>query len=198
MKKRLYYLALGIIVFLISYSIGAKVNIEKEQSSSIKEQFETKIEGIDEFGIFQNNVLIALSMFIPGIGVGVGIFSGFGTGLVFNAMALENTTLQNISPLAILLTPFGLMEIFSYGVAISRSGMLIYDLYKKNSWKLMLKYTIIEIVITVSILIVAAFIEWNMIKQLLEIPRWYVFMEIFCYSVAYKNIGYKIHNLNII
>jgi hypothetical protein len=110
-------------------------------------------------------------MFIPGIGIGVGIFSGFGTGLVFNAMALANTTLQNISPLAILLTPFGLMEIFSYGLAISRSGMLIYDLYKKNSWKLMLKYTIIEIIITVSILIIAAFIEWNMIKQLLEIPR---------------------------
>jgi hypothetical protein len=57
-------------------------------------------------------------------GVGIGIFSGFGTGLVFNAMALENTALQNISPLAILITPFGIMEIFSYGLAISRSGML--------------------------------------------------------------------------
>ena len=59
MKKRLYYLAVGIIVFLISYSIGAKVNIEKEQSSLIKEQFETKIKGINEFGIFQNNVRIS-------------------------------------------------------------------------------------------------------------------------------------------
>ena len=171
MKKRLYYLAIGIFVFLISYSIGAKVNIEKEQSSLIKEQFETKIEGINEFGIFQNNVLIALSMFIPGIGVGIGLFSGFGTGLVFNAMALENTALQNISPLAILITPFGIMEIFSYGLAISRSGMLIYDLLKKNPWKSIFKYTIIEIIIVVSILIVAAFIEWNMIKQLLEIPK---------------------------
>jgi hypothetical protein len=164
-------LAIGIFVFLISYSIGAKVNIEKEQSSLIKEQFETKIEGINEFGIFQNNVLIALSMFIPGIGVGIGLFSGFGTGLVFNAMALENTALQNISPLAILITPFGIMEIFSYGLAISRSGMLIYDLLKKNPWKSIFKYTIIEIIIVVSILIVAAFIEWNMIKQLLEIPK---------------------------
>ena len=171
MKKRLYYLAIGMIVFLISYSIGSKVNIEKEQSSLIKEQFETKIKGINEIGIFQNNVLIALSMFIPGIGVGIGIFSGFGTGLVFNAMALEDTTLQNISPLAILITPFGMMEIFSYGLAISRSGMLIYDLFKKNPWKVLLKYTIIEIVIVVSILIVAAFIEWNMINQLLETSK---------------------------
>lgn len=171
MKKRLYYLAVGMLVFLISYSIGAKINIEKEQSSLIKEQFETKIQGIDEVGIFLNNVLIALTMFIPGIGIGIGIFSGFGTGLVFNAMALENTTLQNISPLAILVTPFGIMEIFSYGLAISRSGMLIYDLLKKKSWKLLLKPTIIEIVIVVSILIVAAFIEWNMIKQFMEISK---------------------------
>jgi hypothetical protein len=52
LKKRLYYLAVGMLVFLISYSIGAKINIEKEQSSLIKEQFETKIEGIDEVGIF--------------------------------------------------------------------------------------------------------------------------------------------------
>ena len=63
------------------------------------------------------------------------------------------------------------MEIFSYGLAISRSGMLIYDLFKKKSWKLLLKPTIIEIVIVVSILIVAAFIEWNLIKQIIEIPK---------------------------
>jgi uncharacterized membrane protein YcjF (UPF0283 family) len=63
------------------------------------------------------------------------------------------------------------MEIFSYGLAISRSGMLIYDLFKKNSWKVLLKYTIIEIVIVVSILIVAAFIEWNMINRLLETSK---------------------------
>ena len=53
-------------------------------------------------------------------------------------MALENTALQNIYPLAILITPFGIMEIFSYGLAISRSGMLIYDLFKKKSWKLLI------------------------------------------------------------
>ena len=64
-----------------------------------------------------------------------------------------------------------IMEIFSYGLAISRSGMLIYDLFKKKSWKLLLKPTIIEIVIVVSILIVAAFIEWNLIKQIIEIPK---------------------------
>ena len=49
--------------------------------------------------------------------------------------------------------------------------MLIYDLFKKKSWKLLLKPTIIEIVIVVSILIVAAFIEWNMIKQIIEISK---------------------------
>ncbi len=44
-------------------------------------------------------------------------------------------------------------------------------LLKKKSWKLLLKPTIIEIVIVVSILIVAAFIEWNMIKHFMEISK---------------------------
>ena len=32
-------------------------------------------------------LMIALGMFIPVVGIGLGIFSGFSTGLVFNALA---------------------------------------------------------------------------------------------------------------
>ena len=159
------------IVFVISYTSGAYSHIGSEQSKILKEQFESKIQGIDEFGIFFNNVVIALGMFIPGLGIGLGIFSGFGTGLVFSALAESNIALQNISPLSILLTPFGILEIFSYGLAISRSGMIIHDYFiKKISWKKFLKPTIIEIIIVVSLLIIGAFIEWNMIKQFTETP----------------------------
>ena len=154
------------VVFIISYTLGASMETGEEQSSLIKKQFEEKVKNINELGIFQNNAAIALGMFIPGLGIGLGIFSGFGTGLVFSAMAATDTTLQNISPLAILITPFGIMEVFSYGLAMSRSGILIYDLFiKKIPWRQFLKPTIIEITIVVVILLVAAFIEWNMIKM---------------------------------
>ena len=170
-KQRLFYLVVGMIVFLLSYIFGASFDIDSQESKLLKEQFESKIQDINEFGIFSNNVIIALGMFIPGLGIGVGIFSGFGTGLVFSALAESNVMLQSISPLSILFTPFGILEIFSYGLAISRSGMIIYDYFiKKISWRQFLKPTIIEIIIVISLLIIGAFIEWNMIKQFTESP----------------------------
>lgn len=171
MKTRIFYLVIGMIVFIISYFFGANTNINLDESKIIREQFEEKIKGIDQFGIFLNNIIIALGMFIPGLGIGLGIFSGFGTGLVFSAIAENNVTLQNISPLAILVTPFGILEIFSYGLAISRSAMIVHDYFiKKIPWNQFFKPTVIEIIIVVSLLLIGAVIEWNMIEQFTKGP----------------------------
>lgn len=157
----------GLIVFLISYSIGSTTKLSVEDAENLKKEFKDKIKDIDQFGIFLNNVKIALSMFIPGFGIGMGIFSGIGTGLVFSAFSTTEKILENVNPLSILLTPFGILEIIAYGIAISRSSMLIYEnLIKKTSWKNSLKPVIIEIIIVVVILFAAAIIEWIMIDQL--------------------------------
>lgn len=161
------YFAFGIIIFLISYSIGAEMKLTPEDAENIKKEFKDKIQGIEQFGIFLNNVKIALSMFIPGIGVGIGIFSGVGTGLVFSAFSNTEAILQNINPLSILITPFGILEIIAYGIAISRSIIIVYEnLIKKISWKGSLKSILFEIIIVVIILFVAAIIEWFLIKEL--------------------------------
>jgi uncharacterized membrane protein SpoIIM required for sporulation len=165
-KRRFIYLAFGAIAFLLAYSGGAEVDINKEEAENVKGEFVKKIEGIDQNGIFINNVMIALIMFIPIVGIGLGIFSGFSTGLVFSALAETSSYLQNIPPLAILLTPFGIMEIFAYGLAISRSGMLTYNLVKKKPWREYAIHTVIEIGIIVILLIAGSVIEWQMIKQL--------------------------------
>jgi hypothetical protein len=57
------------------------------------------------------------------------------------------------------------MEVFAYGLAISRSGLLIYQLVKKKSWKEYVIPMIVEIVIVVVILFVGAIIEWDLIQQ---------------------------------
>ena len=44
---------------------------------SLKRQFAEQIKGIDQIGIFINNVKIALIMFFPVIGIGVGYFLDF-------------------------------------------------------------------------------------------------------------------------
>jgi uncharacterized membrane protein SpoIIM required for sporulation len=165
-KQRLLYLAFGIAAFLIAYSAGAAVPLSDEEAKEVREQFSEQIEGIDETGIFVNNVRIALGMFIPGLGAGLGLFSGFATGSVFAALANSSPALEGIPPLLIFLTPFGAMELFTYGLAMSRSGMLVYYFVKKRPWRDYAVPTLIELGIAAAVLLAAAVIEWQIIEQL--------------------------------
>ena len=57
------------------------------------------------------------------------------------------------------------MEVFAYGLAMSRSGMLIYQLAKKKPWREYAIHTLIEIGIVVVVLFAGAVIEWQLIEQ---------------------------------
>jgi hypothetical protein len=59
--------------------------------------------------------------------------------------------------------PFGLLEVFAYGLASSRSGLIIYQIIKKKQFRENVIPTTIEIVIVIAVLFVAATIEWNTI-----------------------------------
>src|SRR5919197_3340872 len=118
---------------MIAFSAGAAINMSKKEAEDIKGQLTKQTIGIDQNGIFINNIKVALGMFIPAVGTAIGISSGFSTGMVFSAVAKTSPILNNIPPLIILFTPFGIMEVFAYGLAISRSGMLIYQIVKKKS-----------------------------------------------------------------
>ena len=164
-KLRLLYLVIGIVVFVIAYFIGAGTDIGKNETENLRDQFNKQVKDIDQNGIFVNNLRISLGMFIPVLGMGLGIFSGFSTGLIFNVIAESSPLLNNISPLLILVTPFGVMEIFAYGLAMSRSGMLTYQIIKKKQWREYIIPTIIEIGIVITILLIGATIEWQIITQ---------------------------------
>lgn len=165
-RRRLLYLAFGIAAFLVAYSIGAAVPMSDEEAKEIREQFTAQIKDIDEYGIFVNNVRIALGMFIPGLGAGLGAFSGFATGSVFAAIANSEPSLSGLPPLIILITPFGIMEVFTYGLAMSRSGMLVYYFIKRRPWREYAVPTLIELGIAAAVLFAAAIIEWVIIQQL--------------------------------
>jgi uncharacterized membrane protein SpoIIM required for sporulation len=153
------------VVFIIAYSIGAATDLNRTEAENLRQQFNEQVKDIDLNGIFMNNLRISLGMFIPALGIGLGIFSGFSTGLIFNVIAESSPLLNNISPLVILITPFGIMEVFAYGLAMSRSGMLIYQLIKKKQLREQIIPSIIEIVIVIVVLLIGATIEWQMIAQ---------------------------------
>jgi hypothetical protein len=162
-KQRLFYLALGIIAFLIFFIIGTSVTLDESTSTLLKEQFQNKIKNIDSVGIFFNNFLISILMFIPGIGIAFGLFSGFSTGNIF--MILTRDLPIQIPPLLVFLTIFGIMELVSYGIAISRSYMLLIRIIKRSNVKESLIHAGIEIGIVAIILLFSAIIEWDLIVK---------------------------------
>jgi len=162
-RKRLLYLGLGIVAFLIFFIIGTSVTLDESTSTLLKEQFQNKIKNIDSVGIFFNNFLISILMFLPGIGIAIGLFSGFSTGNIF--MILTRDLPIQIPPLLVFLTIFGIMELVSYGIAISRSYLLLIRILKRCNIKESLIHTGIEIGIVAIILLFSAIIEWDLIVQ---------------------------------
>ena len=165
-KWRLIYLAFGAAAFLIAYSTGAAVPMNEEEAETLTREFSKQIEGIDQNGIFLNNVRITLIMFVPAVGSAFGAFSGFATGSIFSALASSSPMLGEVSPLVLLITPFGIMEVFVYGLAMSRSAMLIYYLLKRMPWRKYAIPTLIELGIAIGVLFIAAVVEWQIIERL--------------------------------
>ena len=173
--RRIIFLVIGIAAFMAAYSVGSAIPLSDQDAKELRKQFSDQIGGIDQTGIFINNARIALGMFIPAAGTILGLFSGFETGSVFAAMAKSSPSLANVPSILILVTPFGIMEVFAYGLAMSRSGMLVYRLAKDKPWIkgrghtfLMgsIVPTLIEMGIVVAVLFAGAVVEWGFIQQL--------------------------------
>jgi uncharacterized membrane protein SpoIIM required for sporulation len=164
-KKRLAFFFIAMLFFLSIFYLGFSFEMDESFSKELSKNFMNQISDIDEFGIFLNNLKIALVMFLPVIGLVMGTISGFSTGLVFNSiMNLSGVTYSN--PLVIFLTPFGILELASYGLAISRGCILLFELLKKKFTKKSLFYLLIEVALVSGMLFVGAIIEWMMIENI--------------------------------
>jgi hypothetical protein len=168
-----FFIFLGIFTGI--FQLGSMSTVSEEEANLFMEEFEKLVLDIDAFGIFVHNTTIALPMFIPGFGIFWGLFASWSTGYAFAAIVTSMPEIGDISPLSILfLTPFGLMEIFSYSLGISRSFILIKAIITKTSLSQFIKPTIIEIGIVVILLLVGGYVEFYMIElaqnESIEIP----------------------------
>ena len=159
----MFFIFVGL--FTASFQLGSMIEVSLEDAELFMEEFNELIEDIDGIGIFLHNSMIAIVMFIPGAGVGWGLFSAFQTGQAFSAIALLNPEIASIPPLTLLyLSPFGLMELVAYSLGISRSYLLIYKIIKKISIKSDYKITAIEVGIVLGLLLAGGFLEAYLIE----------------------------------
>ena len=130
--KRIIIFFIFTAIFTVVYGTSAITSEPTEEEiQEIMDFFDEIVGTIDGIGIFVHNVLIALPMFIPGFGVAWGLFSAYSTGFAFSAIAAANADVAQLNPLAILLTPFGLMEMAAYSIAMSRSTLLAKTSFKR-------------------------------------------------------------------
>ena len=153
-------------LFLAAFSIGAETPVSEEEAQEFLEKFQSLIEGIDALGIFQNNVQIALPMFIPGFGIAWGLFSAWQTGVAFAALVTAIPAIAEMQPITIMIgSSFGVMELVAYSIGMSRSVLLIHKIIKKNSIKRDYVVIGIEVAIVIAILLAAGFLEAFLILE---------------------------------
>ena len=166
----LFFIFLGL--FSLSFQIGAMSKVSYEEANNFGNEFLAVMEETDGPGIFINNFLSTLPMFIPGFGIIWGLYIAWSTGFGFAAIISTIPGLSEIQPLSILfLSPFGILELIAYSIALSFSFHLIYTIIKnvklqiKSALKLQIKPNLIGIGIVMILLLVAGFLEDYMIKS---------------------------------
>ena len=161
----LFFVFLGI--FSASFAVGAEIKVSEEESKIILEQFESLIGEIDAIGIFSHNTSLALPMFIPGFGIAWGAFAAFSTGIAFSVLKDASPMLANVPSLTILfMSPFGLMEVAAYSIAMSRSYMIVHKMIKRMPIRPDLRVIGIEISILIGLLLIGGFVEYYFIESI--------------------------------
>ena len=152
-------------IYSLSFQIGAISEVSPQEANDFVQDFLSSTQDIDGLGIFLNNISVSLPMFVPGLGVGLGIYSGWSTGFGFAAITTMAPGLADIEPLSILYnSPYGVMELVAYSIAMSRSFLVVFSLVKKQNPKSLIKPSIIEIGIAVGLLAIAGYLEEYLIQ----------------------------------
>lgn len=153
-------------IFTASFQVGALTVLDDDESLSIFNEFNQTIADIDSFEIILNNLYVELPMFIPGFGPAWGLYSGWSTGITFSAIVSMSPEMTNFKPLDIFYaSPFGFLELVAYSIGMSRGAFLIFALIQKSHKKSLIIWTLIEILIAISLLIVGGVMESSMIEH---------------------------------
>jgi hypothetical protein len=87
--------------------------------------------------------------------------------MAFSVLQDANPMLANIPSLTILfMSPFGLMEIAAYSIAMSRSYMIVHKMIKRMPIRPDLRVIGLEVAILVGLLLAGGFLEYYFIENI--------------------------------
>ncbi len=165
LKVRIITFFIFMGIYSLSFQIGASSEVSPEEANEFVQEFLSATQDIDGLGIFLNNITASLPMFVPGVGAAIGVYSAWSTGFGFAAIVTMAPALAEIEPLTLLYySPYGMMELVAYSIAMSRSFLVVYFLVKKVNPKSLIKPSLIEIGIVLALLGIAGVVEEYMIN----------------------------------
>lgn len=164
MRARLAAFAALLGAFTASFYAGSASDVDLDEAAEFVEEFNALVSGIDALGIFTHNATLALPMFIPGFGLAWGLFSAWATGYAFAAISSAVPALEGIPPLAVLyLSPFGLMELAAYSMALSRSLLLSVALVRREPVAPQVRPAAAEVGLMLALLLAGGYVEFYML-----------------------------------
>jgi predicted nucleic acid-binding Zn ribbon protein len=161
-RKRTYTFILIFVVAFVLTVIGSYVPISHQDSQTISGNLNSTLNqekargNLTEY-IFFNNFEICLLMFVPIVGLVLGLGILFNTGVALGAIAYVQGYPVWAGLLSLVITPVFWLEFTAYSIAIAESIWLTRRLMQRR-W-LELKNTAILIAICAGILIVGAIVE---------------------------------------
>ena len=170
-------MVLAAFVFLAVFVLGSEVDIPEDEARMLIGEFEGQFVGIQWYDIFVHNLTIALGMFIPFGGFVWGSTSALMTGIAFAAYSITSPEVINFSPLLLFITPFGMMELAAYSIAMGTSLQLSISFTKVIRKKARIvdkgaklaKILLTRISVVVLLLVVGGFIEYEILENMVEI-----------------------------
>ncbi len=162
-KTRILAALICTIALYVIFVIGSVTPVDINTAQDMVKEFRDLVAGIDSaFDIFLNNFTISLLMAIPAIGVIIGGWIVYNTGLIISSFA----SLEGISVALLLFLPiitvYGVLEFIGYGTMMSESILLIYAIRRKGL-RAELKILPMIILISAGVLGLAAVIEFSLL-----------------------------------
>jgi hypothetical protein len=154
--KKLFLVFLLLTVIIIA--IGSSVPMSSERSTELIEDLESLLPDPSAQPIFSNNFGIAAMMFTPIIGMLIGFFALFNTGVFISAMGTSLEIPGTVLLLALLIFPFAWLEFISYAIAMTQGVFLIIGLIRKNFRRELIRTGILLAAVFI-MLLAGAFIE---------------------------------------
>ncbi len=161
-RKRIYTIIFIFILAFVLTVIGSYIPISHQDAKTISDNLNSTLNqhkannNLTEY-IFLNNFEICLLMFVPIVGVVLGLGILFNTGIALGAIAYVQGYPVALGLLSLVLTPVFWLEFTAYSIAIAESIWLTRRLMQRR-W-MELKNTAILIGICGVILIIGAIVE---------------------------------------